>query len=75
MPNRFPQLLTLLVGLLVCCCFIAAKAPMVAKQYDYVTIMQAGEELRIASAPNHSTMRYYATRQLRMVSTAISAHS
>jgi hypothetical protein len=53
MPKRLPHLLTLLAGLLICYCFLAAKAPMAAKQYDYVTITQAGEELRIASAPDH----------------------
>ena len=53
MPKRFPYLLTLLAGLLICCCFIAAKAPLTTKQYDYVTITQLGEELRIASTPDH----------------------
>jgi hypothetical protein len=53
MPKRLPHFLTLLAGLLICYCFLAAKAPMAAKQYDYVTITQVGDELRIASAPNH----------------------
>jgi hypothetical protein len=53
MPKRLPYLLTLLAGLLICYCFMAAKAPMAAKQYDYVTITQVGDVLRIASAPDH----------------------
>jgi hypothetical protein len=53
MPKRLPHFLSLLAGLLICYGFLAAKAPMATKQYDYVTITQVGDELRIASAPNH----------------------
>jgi hypothetical protein len=53
MPKRLPHFLSLLAGLLICYCFLAAKAPMAAKQYDYVTITQTGEFLKIASTPDH----------------------
>lgn len=53
MPKRLPHLLTLLAGLLICYCFLAAKAPIATKQYEYVTITQTGDFLRIASAPDH----------------------
>jgi hypothetical protein len=53
MPKRLPHLLTLLTGLLICYCFMAAKAPAAVKQYDYVTITQAGEFLKISSTPDH----------------------
>lgn len=52
MLKRFPPLF-LLAGLLICFCFLAAKAPMAAKQYDYVTITQVGGSLKIASTPDH----------------------
>ena len=45
--------LSVLAGLLVCFCFLAAKAPLVAKQYDYVTITQLGSSLRISSTPDY----------------------
>jgi hypothetical protein len=52
MSKRLPYLLTLLAGLLTCCCFIAAKAPTAAKQYDYVTLTQVVDQLEVASTPN-----------------------
>jgi hypothetical protein len=53
MPKRLPHFLTLVAGLLICYCFLAAKGPTAAKQYDYVTIVQEGEFLRISSTPDH----------------------
>ncbi|MGI4835068.1 MAG: hypothetical protein ACRYFK_16570 [Janthinobacterium lividum] len=53
MPKRVTYLLTLAAGLLACYGFLAAKAPLAAKQYDYVTLTQTGETLRISSTPDH----------------------
>lgn len=47
------QLFALLAGLLICGCFIAAKAPTAAKQYDYITLVQDGETLNVSSTPDH----------------------
>ncbi len=53
MPKRLPYLLTLLFGLLICGCFIAAKAPVAAMQYDYVALTQFDNYLQVATAPDN----------------------
>ncbi|GEM_PF-2137496 len=49
MTKRLPYLLTLLAGLFICGCFMAAKAPAAPKQYDYVTLTQVDDQLEISS--------------------------
>ena len=53
MLKRLPYLLTLFFGLLACYAFMAARAPLAGKQYDYVTITQVGEYLNISTTPDH----------------------
>ncbi|MGI4870674.1 MAG: hypothetical protein ACRYFX_05780 [Janthinobacterium lividum] len=53
MPKPLSYLLTLLAGVLLCGGLLAAKSPAAAKQYDYVTITQRGEVLKISSTPDH----------------------
>lgn len=52
MPKHFSYGLALLVGLLVCCSFLAAKSPTAPKQYEYLTITQMGDEIDISSPPD-----------------------
>jgi hypothetical protein len=49
MPKRLPYLLTSLAVLLICCCFIATKAPSTTQQYDYIAVTQIDEQLEISS--------------------------
>lgn len=53
MPKPLSYGLTLLLGLLVCYGFLAATSPVTPKQYEYLTITQAGDELDISSPPDH----------------------
>ena len=53
MLKRLPYLLTLFFSLLACYAFVAARAPLAGKQYDYVTLVQRGEYLKISSTPDH----------------------
>jgi hypothetical protein len=52
MLKRLTPLLTLLLGLAVCYGFMAAKAPLAGKQYDYVTLIQSNNELQISTPPD-----------------------
>ncbi|RZK28609.1 MAG: hypothetical protein EOO63_10885 [Hymenobacter sp.] len=53
MLKRFTPLLTLLLGLVACYGFLAAKAPTpAAKVYDYVGLTYSGAYLQIATAPD-----------------------
>jgi hypothetical protein len=49
MLKRLPHFFTLLAGLLICYCFIAAKSPTATQQYDYIAITQKDDLLEISS--------------------------